>query len=144
MGIGDIKGIFIGVILGIIVLTSGLFMIGTFSASDTNLDTTQISTANSVLVNSTAGIYSSVKSLNSSMNKLTNPNSGFFGVFDALISSVTGGLAAIGNTIGFMNVAAYQFALILHVPTFVVGLLWLIIIIIIVFAIYSAIMRVNE
>jgi hypothetical protein len=144
MGIGDIKVIFIGVILGIIVLTGGLFIIGNFSASDNTLDNTQVGPANSILINSTAGIYSSVNSLNSSMNKLTNPTSGFFGVFDALISSVTGGLAAIGNTIGFMNVAAYQFAQILHVPTFVIGLIWLIIIVVIVFAIYAAIMRVNE
>lgn len=145
MGIGDIKGLFIGIIFGVIILGSGIMFMSTFFSSDNTIDSKgDINSFNNTYAQSVAGLDSSISNLNNSIGALSNKNAGLVGVFDVLIGSVTTALTAITSSLGFVNIVLYQMAFWLHIPVFIIGLFLSIVIVIIAFAIIAAIMRVNE
>lgn len=143
MGLDSIQGIMIGAVMAIIIITTGIFMLGSFTAVDSNLDTAdQIGNYSGTLDKSTE-ITDSVNQIKSSIDSVTEEKAGVLGWLNALIGSVFKGLKSVGNTLSFIGVASEETATNLGVPSFIMPLLVLIIFIIIGFAIWAAVMRVN-
>jgi hypothetical protein len=122
------------------MITGGVMMMGTFSTADTTLDQNgKVSQFNSTL-NKASEIEASVGGIESSIEQ-AGSGRGPLGWLDAIVGSAYNGLKAIGNTMGFVQVAGQDAANIFNVPTIFVTLLSLIVTLIIGFAIWSAITK---
>ena len=143
MGLDKLENYMIGVILFIVVVSGGAYTLTIFFNSDNTLDTTgEIDQFNASL-NKAEDISESVEGIEQSIQSVTEVDAGVLGWINALVGSAFSGLKALGHTLGFMEVAAGELAGILGVPTFIVPLLFLVVIVIIGFAIWSAVMRVS-
>jgi hypothetical protein len=131
----------IGIILMIVIVTSGVLIMGDFTIIDTTLDDTNEIGTFSRTLNKSAEITESVGNIETSIDRVTTENTGVLGWLNALVGSVFNGLKAVGGTLSFMDVAAAETGEIFGIPSEILGLIMLITIIIIGFAIYSAIMR---
>lgn len=141
MGLEGIQNYMIGIILFIIVITGGVYVIGTFRDSNTSLDTVgEINSFNQSL-NKAANITTSVNQLDQQIQAVNSQDVGILGWLNALVGSIYNGLAAIGGTLSFMSVAASETAAIFGIPSFIFPLILLIVTVIIGFAIWSAITR---
>lgn len=142
MGLDNIKGIMIGTVMFIIIITTGVFMLGSFRTDDSTLDSTnQIDKFNSTL-DKTQEITSSVNDIKSSVDSVTQEKVGPLGWIEALVGSAYSSLKAIGGTLSFIGVAIEGTAGLFGIPSFILVLLSLIIVILIGFAIWSAIFKV--
>ena len=141
MGLEGIQNYMIGIILFIIVISGGVYIIGTFKDSNTSLDTVgEINSFNQSL-NKAANITSSVNKLDQQIQSVNSQDVGILGWLNALVGSVYNGLAAIGGTLSFMTIVASETSAIFGIPSFIFPLILLIITVIIGFAIWSAITR---
>jgi hypothetical protein len=141
MGLDNIQNYMIGIILMIVIVTSGVLIMGDFTIIDTTLDDTNEIGTFSRTLNKSAEITESVGNIETSIDRVTTENTGVLGWLNALVGSVFNGLKAVGGTLSFMDVAAAETGEIFGIPSEILGLIMLITIIIIGFAIYSAIMR---
>ena len=130
-------------ILAIILFTffimGGVALIGEFRSADP----TFMSDPQTVAFNSTFNRYSSlttsVNSLQSSISDAGN-EWGVFGVLNALIGSAWNALRLLFSSLSFMNAVFLGLGM-FGVPSWVGGLASLVVVVIIAFAIYSAIFR---
>lgn len=138
MGLENIQNYMIGIVVMIVIVTSGVLILGDFTAIDSTLDNTnQVGQFNQTLAKADE-ITTSVTEIE---NSIKSVDKGVLGWLDALVGSVFNGLQAVGNTLSFMDSAAHETGDIFGIPSEIIGLIILITIIIIGFAIYSAIMR---
>lgn len=141
MALDNLQNYMIGVVFFVIVISGGAFMMSSFYSADPTIDTIgDISTFNASL-NKANDITLAVDDIDGSIQSITAEDAGALGWLDALVGSTFSGLQALGHTLGFMNVATAEAANILGVPPFIIPLILLVVIIIIGFAIWSAIMR---
>jgi len=141
MALDGIKTYIIGVILGIAVIMSGVFMIGSLSTSDTTLDSTgDIQQFNSTLALS-QNITSGVNNIESGIR--APEKAGALGWIDAFFKTAFGGLSTIKNTMGFVGTAATESAGFFHIGGIIpiLNVVLLVIVIIMAIAIYEAITR---
>lgn len=142
MGLEGVQNYIIGVILFVVVIASGVFVLGSFYSVDSSIDSVgQVSQFNESL-NKASSVTASVGALDSSIQSVSSENVGILGWLNALVGSIFNGLKAIGGTLSFMNVAASESASMFGVPAFIFPLVLLIVTVIIGFAIYSAITKV--
>lgn len=142
MGLEAIKGYMIGIILMIVIVTSGVIVMTSFSSKDSSIDNTnQVGYFNSTL-NKANNITNSVEELQGSVEDITAEKVGVLGWINALVGSVFGGIKTLLITLGFMNTAATESANMFSIPPSIVALLVLITVLIVLFALYEAIMRV--
>lgn len=143
MGLESIQKIMIGVVMAIIIITSGVFLLGSFTASDPSIDTANKVGNFSATLDKSVEIKDSVGRIETSINSVSEEKAGVLGWLNALVGSVFNGLKSVGNTLSFISVASTQAASIIGIPSFILPLLTLILFIIIGFAIWSAIFKVN-
>ena len=142
MGLEGVQNYIIGVILFMLVITGGVFMIGSFYNKDPSIDSIgQIDSFNKSL-NKASEVTASVSELDSSIQSVSNENVGVLGWLNALVGSIFNGLRAIGDSLGFMSTASSEASAIFGIPAFILPLILLIVTVIIIFAIYSAITKV--
>ena len=143
MGLDDLKNYVVGVILFVVVITGGIFMLGSFYDSDSSLDSTgQIHAFNNSFAKASE-VTSSVNAMNSSLN-VDEKDAGFLGLgwINALIGSAFNGLKAVYGSLSFMTVVGSEASGMFGIPYSIVALIVLIITVIVVFAIWAAITRV--
>lgn len=142
MGLEAIKEYMIGIILMIVIVTSGVIVMTSFSSKDSSIDNTnQVGYFNSTL-NKANNITNSVEELQGSVEDITAEKVGVLGWINALVGSVFGGIKTLLITLGFMNTASTESANMFSIPPSIVALLVLITVLIVLFALYEAIMRV--
>lgn len=142
MGLNDIRNYIIGGIIFSIIVFGGVFMIGSFRSANPSLDVSELETFNrSVSISS--NVSSTVYDMQSQIEETTN-SPGPLGWLNTLLGTVWGGLKTLGKTLGFMSVALTETAKIFNIPTEIIGLVILIPILVIVFALIVAIVRANE
>jgi hypothetical protein len=142
MGLEGVQNYMIGVILFVVVITSGVFVIGNFYSSDVSIDSgNQIGQFNRSL-SKASEVTTSVNELQSGIVNVNEEDAGVLGWLNSLVGSIFRGLKAIFGTLSFMNVAADETASLFGMPTFIFPLILLIVTVIIGFAIYSAITKV--
>jgi hypothetical protein len=131
----------IGVIIFTIIVGSCAFIMSELKSDNPTLgdDSVEFQSFNSTFykyneVSSTVGKWQ----LN--MENVSQDNS-VLGVWDSLISGGWSILSLLGSSFSFMNGVFVGFAAVLGIPTFVVTLMYLIVIVIIIFSVYSAVFR---
>lgn len=142
MGLNDIRNYVIGGIIFSIVIFGAVFLIGSFHAANPSLDTTQLDTFNRS-VSISENLSSTVNGMRSNIES-TSDNAGPLGWLNTLLGTVWGGLKTLGKTLSFMTVAFQEIGNFFGVPSEIAGLIILIPIVIIVFALIVAIVRANE
>jgi len=145
MALDDIKSLIIGAIFFVMIIIGGGLFLSSFAASDSTLDTTnrigalntQLNKSNDV-INATAGIKSSIDIVGS--GDVTSLN-----WFNALFGSIYYSLKASFSSIGFVSAIISDSVSYLgwDAVTPIIALFGLIIIIIIGFAMWSAVTKVN-
>ncbi len=141
MALDGIKGYMVGVILGIAVIVSGIFMIGSYASSDPSLDSkSDIQQFNRTLALS-QNITNSVNTMESSL--ATTEKSGVLGWINSLFVSAFNGLKTVKTSTAFVGVAAEESADVFGVTEVkpILAIVLLVITIIILIAIYEAITR---
>lgn len=143
MSLDNIQNYMIGIVLLVIVFTGGIYMFGAFSSYDSTLDSANEVSQFNKSIASANKITDSVNAIDESIQGVSSDsNSGVLGWLNVLVGSAFNGLKAIGSSLSFMSTATTEVGAILGIPSFVIPLLLLVVIIIIGFAIWSAIMRV--
>ena len=142
MGLENIKSYMIGIILMIVVVTSGVLVLTSFTSVDTTIDTTNQAQLFNKSMNKANEINSSVSNIKSSLNSVTANKVGALGWLNALIGSVFDGAKTLLNTLGFMDDVTTDSSSMLNIPVTITALIILIFVIIVVFALWEAIMRV--
>ena len=142
MGLDGIQNYVIGIILFAVVITGGLTFMGYFYAADASIDPTSSLQNFSGAMNKSAEVAAGVGSIKASISSLTSTDSSLLDRLNGLVGTVTDGLRVIGDTFGFMDVAAEGGARVLGIPVVFVVLLSLVAVVIIGFAIWSAILKV--
>jgi hypothetical protein len=143
MGLEKIEGIMIGAVMAIIIITSGIFMLTSFTGADTTLDSRDDIAFINATLDKSVEITDSTNRIKDSIETVTAEDTGVLGWINALIGSVFNGLKSVGSTLDFIGVAATNTASYLGIPPFILPLLTLIIFIIVGFAIWSAITRLS-
>jgi hypothetical protein len=139
MGLNDIKGYMIGILLGIVVLTSGILMFGKLSATDVTLDSNNdLGKFNKTLALS-QNITTAVEGLD-----VTSEKPGVLGWIDTLVHTAFNSMKAIKGSMSFVGVAATESAGVFGLTEInpIIVLITLVVVIIIGIAIYEAVMRV--
>lgn len=140
MALDDIKGIMIGTILAMIVIGGGIYFMGTLFAYDTSLDSpNQIGDFTSALNKSTE-MTNSVNDMETSLS-VSEKDVGLLGWLNNIVGSVYKGLKTLYSEMSFIKTTINIIGNLFGVPSFVIGLLALIISIIIIIAIWSAITK---
>jgi hypothetical protein len=139
MGLQDIKGYMIGILLGIVVLTSGILMFGKLTTVDVTLDSNNdLGKFNKTLALS--------QNITTAVNALDVPSekAGVLGWIDTLVHTAFNGMKAIKGSMSFVGVAATESAGVFGLTEInpIIVLITLVVVIIIGIAIYEAIMRV--
>ena len=142
MGLENIKSYMIWIILMIVVVTSGVLVLTSFTSVDTTIDTTNQAQLFNKSMNKANEINSSVSNIKSSLNSVTANKVGALGWLNALIGSVFDGAKTLLNTLGFMDDVTTDSSSMLNIPVTITALIILIFVIIVVFALWEAIMRV--
>jgi hypothetical protein len=137
MALDDLQNYIIGVILFVLVITSGVVMLGTFNNSDNTLDTAGEINAFNNSLNKASEVTLAVGSIQESIDSVGNETNDALGWLNVLVGSAYNGVRAVGGSMSFMTVAMADAARIFGIPSFVVGLVSLIVVVIIVFAIWS-------
>lgn len=141
MGLDDIKYYLIGIVIFMVVIGGGVYILGSFHNADNSIDSSgELSQFNDSLYKA-SNITKVINDLDASINSVTSEKVGALGWLNALLGSAFNGLKLIGQSVGFMKVVASEAGVILGIPSFIISLLVLITIIIIAFAIYTAITR---
>jgi len=144
MGLNDVRNYIIGALLFSIVIFSGVLMIGTFNTADSSLDSSLLDPFNQSLSISD-DVTTTVNTLeNGIVNADLEGNTGPLGWLNTLLGTAWNGLKAISQTLRFIGVAMTQAAEMFGVPEQISGLVVLIPVVIIIFALIVAIIRVNE
>lgn len=140
MGLEEIKGYMLGIIFMIVLVTGGVIWMGTFSSNDSAIDNGEINQFNNTL-NKAENITSSVNAIDNSIQSVSDK--GGLGWFNVIFGSAFNGLKAIGQSLGFVKVAATDAGNMFNAPPAMITLSLLAITVIICFAIWAAIMRIN-
>ncbi len=142
MGLNDVRNYIIGAILFSIVIFGGVFVIGSFNSPD--LDSSRLSAFNESLGISSE-VTATVGELSDTVSEVGSGSSpGALGWLNTLLGSVWGVLRTLMATLGFIGTAISEAGAFFGVPSQIMGLIILIPIIIIVFALIVAIIGVNE
>jgi hypothetical protein len=141
MGLDTIQNYIIGIVLFMIIIGGGTYMFGTFVAVDGTIDTAgDVSRFESKLYLA-SNVTSAVNQMDTNIQSVTAEDTGVLGWLNALIGSAYDGLRAIGASIGFMGNAMGETANMFGIPSFIMGLIGLIILIVLAFAIWGAITK---
>ena len=141
MSLDNLQNYMIGVVLFIVVISGGAFMLGEFYSVQPSLDDAGEIDQFAQSLNKSAEITTAVGGIEDSIQAVGEGDAGPLGWIDALIGSAFKGVKALLGTLGFVNVAAGESAGILGIPDFLVGLLVLLVVILIGFAIWAAFLR---
>ena len=141
MGLEDIKGLLIGMIIFIVIVTGGVIIIGSFTTTDPMIDANNdVGTFNNTL-NKASNATAAIDDMSADIAKVSEGNVGVLGWLNALVGVVFGGLKTLLTSIGFMKTAAIEGATMFFVPPAITILIVMIITILIIFAIWSAITK---
>jgi hypothetical protein len=144
MALDDIKNLIIGSILFVVVISGGVIFLGSFSAFDSSIDSVgDVSGFNSTL-NKARNVTDAANSIQDSISSVSN-NPGILGWFDALFGSIYNGLKAMFGSLSFISTAMVESVAFFgfDIVTPLIVLLGLVIVVVIGFAIWSAITKVN-
>lgn len=135
------KDYIIGIILFTLVVGCCATLMNTLQNEDSSLGTDypEFNNFNSTF-NKYDEIDAQVSVWQSNIENVSQDNSNV-GVWDSLISGGWSMLSLLGNSLSFMKAIFISTASILGVPSWVAALLYMIIIVIIVFSVYSAVFR---
>jgi len=143
MGLSNVQNIMVGLILFLIVIGSGVYMVGSFvSIHDSSLDPNGVIQRFNTTLYQANAMTNTVNSMQSNLVNTTADKTGILGWLNSLISTVFAGVTTLFTSLGFIAVALPIISQMLGIPTFIGGLLFMILIIIIVYAIWQAVMRV--
>ena len=140
MGLENIQNYMIGIVLFMVMITGSVYILGQYAILDDTLDPTDMIGNYSKTLNKSTEVTLAVNNIKAGLTKETE--SGAIGWLDTLVGTAYNTLKAIGGMLSFMTEALYGTANLLGIPTFIITLIGLIAIIVIIFAIWSAIMRV--
>ena len=138
-GLTSIQNYIIGIILGCIVLISGLTWVGA-AISQYSLSGSEFGAFNASM-----GQLQNVSQVNSKLSSslsTVGSNTGPLGWLDFLIGTAWLGLQSIGISLGFVGTAIMAFASMIGVPPIIAGLIVSIPVVMIVFGIWMAILRI--
>ena len=138
MALENIQNYLIGIIVFVLIISGGVYIVGDFYLADSSIDTENSIGNFSASMNKANEVTTSVNEIKDSIDA----EPGILGWLNALIGSAFQGLKAMFGTLSFMNVVADDAATFFGIPLFLVTLVSLITVVIIAFAIWSAIMRV--
>lgn len=142
MGLEQLQSYIMGVVLSIIIITSGLMFLSEFRANDTTIDPTNSVNNFNRTLNKADEVTTAVDGMSGSIEDASTTSTGVLGWLNALVGSIFDGLKALFSSFSFISVMATETGEALGVPTIFISLALLIITIIIVFAIWSAITKV--
>jgi len=142
MGLSEIKGYMIGLVLFVVIITGGVFMLGTFRLANPSIDSSRIDSFNSTF-NKAENITNAVNGIGDSL-EATGDNPGPLGWFNVLFGSAWNGLKAVFGSLSFINGIIVGVGDLFAIPPAIVVLIPLIVIIIIVFAIWGAIIQAQD
>lgn len=138
MALESMQNYIIGVILFVIVISGGVFILGNFYAVDNSIDASnRVGSFNNTL-NKASEVTLAVEGIDSSIEQ---NNTSPLGWVDVVFGSAYNGLRAVKSSMGFMGVATKEAGGLFGVPPFITVLLALIFVVIIAFAIWSAVTR---
>jgi len=137
-----IKGIWLGSILATFFIVGGLSIILGLNANNQNLANDQSFQDFNNSFNKINDLQASTDALQNSVTQEPN-NVGIFGFLDALVNSAWNALKGTFAALGFMHDAVTSIPEVFEIPTWVGGLIWMALIAIIGYAIYSAIFQVD-
>ena len=140
MALEEIKGYMVGIVLCILVFTGGILVLGEFRDKNPTLSSDKITQFNQTLGKADNVTYA-VNEVKDSITSTTSATGGL-GWLNALIGSMFNGLQATFQTLSFVDTAATEGAELFGIPTQMVALISLIGILIVGFAIWSAIARI--
>lgn len=141
MGLDTIQNYIIGIVLFMIIIGGGTYMFGQFVSVDSTIDTAGDVSRFENNLYLASNVTSAVNQMDSNVQAVTAEDTGVLGWLNALIGSAYEGLRAIGSSIGFMSSAMNEAANMFGIPSFIMGLLGLIILIVLAFAIWIAITK---
>ena len=144
MALDDIKNLIIGSLLFVVIITGGMFFLGSFLNYDSNIDNTGKITVFNNTLNKATEVTAAAENIQTSVESIsTNP--GPLGWFDALFGSIYNGLKAMFSSLSFINTLMIESTNFFgfDVVTPMITLIGLCVVVIIGFAIWSAITKVN-
>ena len=145
MSLTTVQNTVIGLILLIVIVVSGGSYLTAFSANDSSLDSQdQIGNFNRTL-NKAATVTQSANDIRDSITSLDSSNAGIFGIFNVLLSSAYNGLKTMFGSLDFISTGLSDAMSLMGFGDLdpIVALISLVTIVIIGFAIWAAIARVN-
>lgn len=119
-----------------VVIFSGIYIMGQFSISNPSYINDEKFIGFNKSFNQITELNTAVGELNQSIAG-ASPDWGVFGVINSLIKSVWSAFKQMVGTIGFIGTAIHGFGSIFGVPPEIVGLFVSLIVVIVVFSIYS-------
>jgi hypothetical protein len=142
MGLNDIKSYMIGLVLFVVVITGGIFTMISLHSSNPALDSSRIEAFNTTF-NKADNITTAVNDISSSITN-AGDKPGALGWFNVLFGSAWQGLKVLFSSLGFVKGLILAVAEIFSVPPAIALLITLLPIIIIVFAIWGAIIQAQD
>jgi len=142
MGLSDIKSYMIGLVLFVVIITGGVFTMTMFKTANPSIDSSRVESFNSTF-NTAQNITTAVNGIGDSL-EATGEKPGVLGWFNVLFGSAWNGLKAVFGSLGFINGIIQGVGDMFGIPTALVVLIPLIAIIIIVFAIWGAIIQAQD
>lgn len=142
MGLSDIKSYMIGLVLFVVLISGGIFTMVSLKASNPTLDSSRITAFNTTF-NKADNITTAVNGIGDSINA-AGDKPGALGWFNVLFGSAWQGLKTVFSSLGFVKGLILAVAEVFSVPPAIALLITLIPIIIIVFAIWGAIIQAQD
>ena len=142
MGLTDIKSYLIGLVLAMVIIFGGIFTLSSFKSENPTIDTSRMDTFNQTFYLA-ENVTTAVESISDSIDA-TGEKPGALGWFNVLFGSSWQGLKALKSSLGFVNAAVYGVADFFDVPKAIARLIILLPIIVIVFAIWGAIIQAQD
>ena len=142
MGLNDIRNYIIGTILFVIVVFAGVLTLGSFHGANPSLDSSQLEYFNESLSLS-ENVTSAVQGIDDSIAS-SSSSPGPLGWLNGLLGSVWNGVKATRGTLSFVGVAVSEISDMFGVPRAISGLIMLIPVVIIAFAIWIVVVRSSE
>ena len=130
----------VGIVVFMLFITAGVSLLSIYHSADSNFGGTKFAQFNSSF-NRLSELNRTVGGLSSGLNATSSTDFGAFGVLNSLINKGWQTLRLIGSSFGFMNSVFASIPSFFGIPSFIVVFISMIIMIIIVFAIWSAIFR---
>jgi len=138
----EIKKYIIGIILFVIIIVGGVSMLSELNKSDPTFTDSEDFTQFNKSFDKLNDVTAATDSLESGIEE-AKPDLGFFGVLNALISSVWNTVKLTFNSLNFMNSVFNAGSTVFGLPTWIGSLIISIVTVIIAFAIYKAIFKVQ-